>query len=238
MKIKSWMKYSQVLIFILLANLALGQVKKENIREIASILQRNLDSITSNNIVPGATLFVRFSNGKTISLASGFADVENKISMKPDALMFSGSVGKTYVSACVLKLYEKGLIDIKAKAIDYLKDETWLFKIPNAKEFTVEMLLNHTAGIPEYVYKKELWQQIKLDPDKVWSVQERLAFIEGDSAANPPGKGWQYADAHYLVLGLIIEKVTGKSYYEVLNELILKPYKLNKTIPSDKRSVP
>ena len=100
------------------------------------------------------------------------------------------------------------------------------------------MLLNHTAGIPEYVYHQELWEAIKENPDKEWSVEERLSYIIDEPPANPPGEGWAYADSHYLILGLIIEKVTGRSYYEVLDELILGPCNLKHTFHSDRRSIP
>lgn len=202
-----------------------------------SDIQQKLDSITITKIVPGVTLSVRYSDNSEVSWASGYADVENNIAMKPTDIMFSGSVGKTYVAALVLKLFEQNLIDLKAKAIDYLKDEAWFMKVPNAKDITVEMLLNHTAGIPEYVYHKEVWAQLQQNPDKVWSVEERLSYVFEANPSNAPGEGWEYADSHYLVLGLIIEKVTGKSYYDVLNELIIKPCNLLNTSPSDKREI-
>ena len=208
-----------------------------NDNSLSKLLQQKLDSLTTAQIIPGATLAVQYGNGASISLASGYADVENKITMKPDAIMFSGSVGKTYVAAVVLKLYETNLIDLKAKALDYLKDEDWFLKVPNAKDITIEMLLNHTAGIPEYVYHKEVWEQLKQNPDKVWSVEERLSYVFGETPTNAPGEGWGYADSHYLVLGLIIEKVTGKKYYDVLDELIIKPCGLLNTFPSDKRDI-
>ena len=227
--------------FIALSQLScnsIKQAKSDPNREIARLLQARLDSLTDNRIVPGVTLSVRFCDGTNISLASGLADVEEQIPMKPDDIMFSGSVGKTYVAAVVLKLHEQGLIDLKAKAMDYLKDTAWFQKVPNAPEITVEMLLNHTAGIPEYVYHQELWEAIKENPDKEWSVEERLSYITGEPPSNPPGEGWAYADSHYLILGLIIEKVTGRSYYEVLDELILGPCNLKHTFHSDRRSIP
>jgi len=223
---------------IISSSISYGQVKEKNIEKLKNALQTKLDSLTDKQVVPGVTLSVRFKDQTNISLASGWADVENKILMRPDDIMFSGSVGKTYVAAVVLKLYEQGLIDLKAKAIDYLKDTAWFRKVQNASEITVEMLLNHTAGIPEYVYKKGLWLLINENPDKEWNVEERLAYIINEPPTNAPGKGWAYADSHYLILGLIIEKVTGKSYYQVLDELILKPCNLNHTIPSDKRTIP
>jgi len=214
------------------------QAKTDLNVKIAKLLQARLDSLTLNKVVPGATLSVRLNDGTNISLASGLADIENNIPMKPDDIMFSGSVGKTYVAAVVLKLYEQGLINLKSKAIDYLKDVVWFQGVQNAPEITVEMLLNHTAGVPEYVYKKELWQVIKENPDKEWSVEERLSYIINEPPANPPGEGWAYADSHYLILGLIIEKVTGHSYYDVLYELILGPCNLKHTFHSDRRTIP
>lgn len=226
-----------VLAFLLLSCYGNMQIKANSKVEIIKLLQARLDSLTNNQIVPGATLSVRFSNGTNISIASGLADVEEKISMKPDDIMFSGSVGKTYVAAVVLKLYERGLIDLKAKAISYLQDTAWFQKFRNTSDITVEMLLNHTAGIPEYVYQKELWEVIKENPDKGWSVEERLSYIINEPPTNRPGEGWAYADSHYLILGLIIEKVTSRSYYEVLDELILRPCNLNHTFHSDRRSI-
>jgi D-alanyl-D-alanine carboxypeptidase len=214
------------------------QVKTNPTVEMTGLIQARLDSLTENQIVPGVTLSVRLDDGTNISLASGLADVENKIAMKPDDIMLSGSVGKTYVASVILKLYEQGLINLKAKAFSYLQDTDWFQKLQNATDITVEMLLNHTAGIPEYVYQKEIWEIIKENPDKEWTVEERLAFISDKPPANPPGEGWAYADSHYLILGLIIEKVTGRSYYEVLDELILVPCNLKHTFHSDRRSIP
>lgn len=227
-----------ILAFFLSESHASGQVRKESSQRITAILQARLDSITTNKYAPGATLSVRLGERTNIAIASGLADVENNIQMKPDDVMFSGSVGKTYVSAVILKLHEQGLVDLNVKAIDYLSDKPWFLKVPNATDITVEMLLNHTAGVPEYVYEKEIWETIKQNPDKEWSVEERLSCIFDDTATNAAGKGWSYADSHYLILGLIIEKVTGKSYYDVLKDVILKPYNLIHTYPSVSRSLP
>jgi D-alanyl-D-alanine carboxypeptidase len=227
-----------VIALLLVSCNGIKQVKTGSNVEMTGLLQARLDSLTENQILPGVTLSVRLSDGTNISLASGLADVENEIAMKPDDIMLSGSVGKTYVSAVVLKLYEQGLIDLKAKAIAYLQDADWFKNIRNAPGITVEMLLNHTAGIPEYVYQKELWQAISENRDKEWSVEERLAFITDEPPANSPGEGWAYADSHYLILGLIIEKVTGRTYYDVLDEMILGPCSLKHTFHSDRRSIP
>ncbi len=197
-----------------------------------------LDALTASGTIPGATLCIRYGDGRTISLASGFSDREQRIPMQPDDRMFSGSVGKTYVAALILKLQEQGLLDIGDKALKYLSGEDWFQKVPNAPEITLEMLLNHTAGVPEYVYDRGIWQIMKENPDKTWSVEERLSYVSGKQPANAAGKGWSYADSHYLLLGLVIENVTGKEYYRVLDELILKPCTLSNTKPAVGRKLP
>ncbi len=201
-------------------------------------LQIILDSLTGTGVIPGITFAVRLNDGSLLSLASGFSDQEERTMMKPDALIFSGSVGKTYVAALVLKLQEKGLLKISDKAGKYLEGEDWFGMVPNASEMTLEMLLNHTAGVPEYVYDRTIWETLRQNPDKTWSVAERLSFVSGHSPSNPAGKGWAYADSHYILLGLIIEKVTSKDYYDVLNEMILHPCHLKNTRPATRRSFP
>jgi D-alanyl-D-alanine carboxypeptidase len=205
---------------------------------LAKSLQFILDSLTGDKVIPGMTFAVRFKDGRMLSLASGYSDTEERTKMLPDAVMFSGSVGKTYVAALVLKLQEQGLLKISDKAAKYLDAEDWFAAVPNTMEMTLEMLLNHTAGVPEYVYDRAIWETLRNNPDKTWSVAERLSFVSGHSPSNPPGKGWAYADSHYILLGLVIEKVTKKDYYKVLNEMILQPLQLKNTRPALGRFVP
>lgn len=205
--------------------------------KIARVLQPKLDSMVVKYYVPGATFTMLYGNWRKISLSSGLSDIEQNLSMIPDAMMFSGSVGKTFVAAIVLKLHEKGLINLKARVTNYLGSQSWFSAIPNSKDITVEMLLNHTAGIPEYAYHREIWQEISKNPDKIWSAEERLSFTCGEAPSNPPGKGWNYADSHYIVLGLIIEKVTGRPYYSLLKEMVLLPCDLDKTQPAEHREL-
>lgn len=208
------------------------------LRKLTATLQAGLDAAIAERVVPGATLAVRFAGGHTISLAAGLADVEKGVPMPRDAVMFSGSVGKTCVAAIVLKLCERGRLSLRARAGDLLRDPPWLAQVPNGPAATVETLLNHTAGIPEYAGKPGVWQRIRQNPDQVWSVAERLAHVFGDPPTGAPGRSWAYADSHYLLLGLIVEQVTGKPYDQMLEETILKPCRLYRTRPADRRSLP
>ena len=201
-------------------------------------LQHKLDSITQKGLVPGVTFAVRFSNGQTTSLASGFADVELQQPMKPNSIMFSGSVGKTYVAAIVLQLVDEGRLGLDELAGKYLEGQAWFHQLPNAQSITIRMLLNHTAGIPEWAFQPGVWESVHNHPDKTWTAQERMSKVIGLQPSNPAGKGWSYADSHYIVLGAIIEQLTGNDFYNELSKRILKHYGLTNTTPAIQRLLP
>ena len=201
-------------------------------------LQHKLDSITQKGLVPGVTFAVCFSNGQTTSLASGYADVELQQPMKPNSIMFTGSVGKTFVAAIILQLVDEGSLVLDELASKYLDGQAWFHQIPNAQSITIRMLLNHTAGIPEWAFQPGVWESVHNDPDKTWTAEERMSKVIGLQPSNPAGKGWSYADSHYIILGAIIEQLTGNDYYNELSKRILKPYGLTNTTPAVQRFLP
>ncbi|MCI0470069.1 MAG: beta-lactamase family protein, partial [Candidatus Aminicenantes bacterium] len=200
-------------------------------------LQKELDKLTHHPGLPGVALAVILPDDRKILLASGLANIEKKIKMTPSDRMFSGSIGKTYAAAIILQLAEENKLHIDDRVEKYFPGEAWYSKLPNGKEITGRMLLNHTAGIPEYVAKTTLWEDVKKFPDKTWKPVDRLNYILGDPPVHAAGKGWSYADTHYIILGMIIEKITGNPYYYELENRILKPLNLQQTTPADKREL-
>ena len=78
----------------------------------------------------------------------------------------------------------------------------------------------------------------RADPDRVWRPAELVAYVLGGEPLFPPGQGWSYADTNYILLGMIIEKCTGRTYYAELARRILKPFGLADTVPADRRRIP
>ena len=101
-------------------------------------VSETLDKLITENNIPGINFSVIYNNGEQENFSGGFADVEKKALMKPDHLMFSGSVGKTYCVAVIMQLYDEGRINLKDRIIDYFPDSTWLNRVPNMKEITIE----------------------------------------------------------------------------------------------------
>ena len=200
-------------------------------------LQAKLDEWHKGGKFAGATLGVCAADGNCFGLAVGFSDLETKTPMKPTDLMLAGSVGKTYAAAVALQLVKEGRINLDDKIETYLGREKWFSRLPNASEITVRQLMNHTSGLVRYEFKAQFTKDLTANPDKVWKPVELLSYLFDDKAAFEAGKGWDYSDTNYIVLGMIIERVTGNKYYAEAQNRILKPLKLKRTRPQDKRQL-
>ena len=122
----------------------------------------------------------------------------------PDAMTDIGSVTKTFTAAEVVDLARQGLVDLGAPASIYL-DHPLLARGP-----TVRQLLSHTSGIPDYI-TADLVDALDSDPARSWTAEQALGYVT--DPLNPPGPPvMSYSNSNYLLLGLLIEKVTGLSY--------------------------
>lgn len=233
------MKGHVTALFLLLALFfSSGPLRGQVLQPLENALQKKLEEIVKTNSLPGATAAIVLPDGQLISLAAGYADREADMRMKPGAQMFSGSVGKTFVAALVLKQVETGQLRLDEKLAAYFGEESWYRQLPNASEITVRMLLQHTSGLPRYVFQPAFIQALKEQPDRSWKPEELLGFVANMEPQHPPGKGWAYSDTNYLLLGLLLEKISGKAYYSLLEEQILKPLGLQHTYPSTQAELP
>lgn len=196
-----------------------------------------LKQTIQNTQLPGINFSIIDNRGKVKNYSEGFSDIEEQVRLTTSHSFFSGSIGKTYAATLVFKLVESGDIDLKKTYLDYFPDTDWLNNLPNIEDITVEMLLQHTSGLPRYVLKPEIWNQLHENPEKVWSYEDRLSVIFQDEPVHEAGKGWAYSDTNYILLGMLIEKVTGESYYELVKNHILKPHQLTHTYPSLQRKI-
>lgn len=200
-------------------------------------LQTRLDEWHKAGKFAGATLGVCLADGKCFALATGFSDLETKTPMKPTDLMAAGSVGKTFAAAVALQLVKEGKINLDDRVEKYLGRETWFARLPNAKDITVRQLMNHTSGLVRYEFKEQFTKDLTANPDKVWRPEELIAYLLDEKPPFEAGKGWDYSDTNYIVLGMIIEKVTGKKFYDEASRRVVKPLKFSRTFPQDKREL-
>ena len=203
--------------------------------DLRARLQTYLDSVHAAGRFPGATLAVALPDGRTIELATGLADKTTSTKMLPDARMLAGSVGKTFFGALALDLVLKGKLKLDEPIATYLGDRPWFARLPNAQNITVRMLMNHTSGLVRYEFDPRVTEKLTKEQDHVWTPEERIGYILGTNAPFAAGAGWDYSDTNYIVLGMIIEKVTGRDAYEQIAERFLGPLQLRRTLPADRR---
>ena len=212
--------------------------KGSDVSPLLASLQTKLNELHQAASFPGATIGFVLPDGRSGSVSAGLADVENKTPLKPTDRMLAGSIGKTYVSAVILQAVQEGKLDLDAKIERWFGSDPWFPRLPNSRDITLRMLMNHSSGIPEHVLNKDFIAAMRKDPDRIWKPEELIAYIFDAKALFPAAQGWSYADTNYILAGMIFERVTKKTVYGEVERRILKPFNLERTIPSDRRVLP
>ena len=201
-------------------------------------LQAALDEWRASVQAPGASLGVVTKDGQVIGLASGVADRTSGRAMTPDDLLMAGSTGKTFFAAVALQLIEAGRLDLDAPIAKYLGAKPWFSRLPNAKDITVRMLMTHTSGLVRYEMNPKFTADLRAQPDKAWTPEEELSYLFDATPPFAAGQGWDYSDTNYIVLGLIMEGITGTKLYDEVQRRFLAPLKLMRVAPTTSRRVP
>jgi D-alanyl-D-alanine carboxypeptidase len=152
--------------------------------------------------------------------------------------MLQGSVGKTYFAALALRRVGEGTLDLEAPVSAYLGHLDWYARVPNAGRITVRHLMTHTSGVMRYEFKEAFTTDLTGQPDKRWRPEELLSYVLDERPSFAPGEGWEYSDTNFILLGMVMEAVTGQSCYDLIRKEILDPLGLESTLPSDSRTIP
>jgi len=190
--------------------------------------------------VPGITAAIVYCDERAVSAAVGLADREHKTPMTPETRMLAASIGKTLVAATVLSLKQEDRLELDAPISRYLNDEPWFEQLPNGDQITVRQLLNHTSGLPDHVqdlaFQRAMAERFSSDTAP-FSADQLIGFILDGPALDEPGASWSYSDTGYVLLGLIIEDVTGVLWSDEVRQSILEPLALKHTEASDRKEL-
>ncbi|MVM41416.1 serine hydrolase [Spirosoma sp. HMF3257] len=152
----------------------------------------------------------------------GMANMEWNIPNAPDTKFRLGSITKQFTSMLIMQLVEKGKLKLNGKVTDYLPD----YPKATGDKITVHHLLTHTAGIPNYTNFPKFFETVSRDPYTPNAFIKQFADMPLEFE---PGSKFSYSNSGYFLLGVLIEKVTGKPYADVLKESILTPLQLKDT---------
>lgn len=129
-----------------------------------------------------------------------------------------GSITKTLTAATVMALVDDGLIDLDSPASKYVS------RFPVDDAVTVRHLLQHTSGIPDYTQSDEFFAEVFGDTSRVWTPEDVAALVAGRSDFEPGTLG-DYSNTNYVILGTLVEEVTGRAFHEVLRSSVLEASK-------------
>ncbi|MFH0944479.1 MAG: serine hydrolase domain-containing protein [Planctomycetota bacterium] len=201
--------------------------------------QKLLEGLVARG-VPGASAALLLPDGRQVQVTAGIASFFSKETMTSEHRMLVGSTGKTFVSAVALALCAEGKLALDRTVKSYYDDPLpeWISRVPNASAVTLRQLLQHSSGIPRYVMKPAFAAALKEDLERTFRPEELLSFVHGDRPLFAPGGGFSYADTNYIIVGILIEKVTGEPFYGLARKRLLVPHGLSATVPSDRIEIP
>jgi CubicO group peptidase (beta-lactamase class C family) len=197
--------------------------------ELASQLQAALDAAVESPDTqwPGAVLHVSSDEIGIWTGAAGLGNTETNTPMRPHDRFRAGSLTKPMISVVILQLVEEGHFSLDAPIMAVLP-ESITGKFAHSDQITVRMLLNHTAGLPDFM--DLAGPEIVADPGKVWEAEEFLDFAAEQEPWFAPGEAQGYSNTDYTLLGMVIEEATGRSWREEMRERIFEPLNLENTL--------
>lgn len=194
-----------------------------------------LESERREHDLPGLRAAVRLPDGSIVSASVGWADVERRIRLDDDIGMPGGSTGKTFVATLAMLLVEDGTLALDDPAGRWLGSRPWFSRLPNAAEMEMRHLLSHSAGIVDYPsgpkFLFSMIGRVLRHGSAYYSPEELIGFALDRRPLNAPGEGFHYTDIGYLVLGRLLEEASGRSYYDLLQDRLLRPSGLDRIRP-------
>lgn len=192
------------------------------------VVQEALDQVVGSGGALGVQ--ARVTDGRQrFTARSGKAELDSNRPVPENGRFRVGSITKTFVSTVLLQLAGEGRVDLDAPVVRYL---------PGLIDgrITTRQLLQHTSGLYNYT------DALPLDPDefekiryKHWNPEDLLKISTGRPLDFDPGTRWSYSNTNYVVVGLLVEKLTGRPYEKAVEQRILKPLRLDDTeVPGDR----
>ncbi|MBV9358296.1 MAG: beta-lactamase family protein [Chloroflexi bacterium] len=171
---------------------------------------------------PGAIVGVRSPEGTWIK-AYGEADPVEHRPMTADMHTRVGSITKTFTGTLLLQLQEQGRLSLDDTIDEYVSG------VPNGNLVSLRQLANMTSGVASYTRNQAFVDALSTNPRMVFTPEQLLAYGLSQSPIFAPGAQFDYSNTNTVLLGLVIEKVTGRPIGDVFKEQILDPLRLNNT---------
>ena len=206
-----------------------GDADNPENQNLSEALTRMLNDVVTEYQAPGACVAIKFQDGSVVSCAAGYADTVSRALLTPGHLFRIGSASKTITATAVLILYQQNLLSLDDSVETFLPGLIPVY----GNRITVRMLLNHTSGLKDYVscpYEDSYFFYVLIDqPTRSWKPEELVQISVECGLADPPGQSFLYSNTNYILLGMIIERVSGQTYEDYVQTHIFHPLGLENT---------
>jgi D-alanyl-D-alanine carboxypeptidase len=183
-------------------------------------LQQALDSSANSLSVKGVSAAISMPDGKTLSLVSGYS--YDAVEVTPKMLFGAGSLTKNFIAALILQLSEERKLSINDPISKFFPDHNNI-----DRNITIKELLNHTSGLFNYTENPVFFPTVLSDPSKIWTPEEIFTYVLAPNFVH--NTSYYYSNTDFVVLGCIIQKITGHSVSAELNKRFFRPLQLRST---------
>ncbi|MBP3970219.1 beta-lactamase family protein [Bacillus sp. WL1] len=217
---------------ILVGALAIPSFENVHAVNKRTSIEQVIDKAADAKNIPGVIVTVK--NGETSwAYASGEGNIERNHKVDADSAFRIGSTTKTFVATVVLQLAGEKKLSLDDTVEKWLpgliKGEGY-----DGSKITIRQLLNHTSGIADYL-TPDLKEKLIENPSENYTAEQLISR----ALQLEPVKGWSYSNTNMVIIGLIIQKVTGESYAEQIQKRIINPLSLKETVlPGSSMDIP
>jgi len=189
----------------------------------AATLHTQIESVMKANVIPGAIVFIKSRDKGDWRATLGTGEIGKTAPLSMNDSVRIGSNTKTMTSTVILQLVQEGKLKL-SDPISKFRPE-----VPNGQNITIEHLATMRSGLYSYTFDLGFNETLDKDPQKAWTPDELLKIAFSHSSNGPPGKTFDYCNTNIVLLGLVIERLTGTSARDAFQKRIFEALKLTHT---------
>ena len=201
-----------------------------NLPAYASTLQPQIEEQMTNLRIPGALVYVDVPGEGTWSQAFGTGNLEGNTPITPNDHFRIGSNTKTFTGTVILQLMDEGKLRLDDPVSEYQPE------VPNGENITIRQLLNMTSGLFNYAEDEDFNQTLDTEPQKAWEPRELIEIGFSHPPDFSPGEGFHYSNTNTVLLGMIIEQLTGQPLEQAFLERLFVPLGMSDTLLPERNS--
>jgi D-alanyl-D-alanine carboxypeptidase len=189
----------------------------------AAMLQAEIARVMKANVIPGAIVLIKSRDKGDWRATLGTGTIGKSVPLAMADYVRIGSNTKTMTSTVILQLVQEGKLKLDDPIAKFRPD------VPNGQNITIEQLATMRSGLYSYTFDRDFNETLDKDPQKAWTPDELLKIAFSHPPNSPPGQKFDYCNTNIVLLGLVIEQLTGMSARDAFRKRIFEPLKLKHT---------